>query len=111
MAELCTHLDQIQVLASEETTCPECVPDLTTTVLTMTLTGLAAESPFAGGTGLGTVRRTSAVVAMLVGALVGALLLKVSLSLVVVVACVSTAVTFLGYRRTADDSPSTATTV
>jgi hypothetical protein len=25
MAELCTHLDQIQVMASEETTCPECV--------------------------------------------------------------------------------------
>jgi uncharacterized UBP type Zn finger protein len=24
MAELCTHLDQIQVMASEETTCPEC---------------------------------------------------------------------------------------
>lgn len=87
------------------------VPDLTTTVLTMTLTGLAAESPFAGGNGSGTVRRTSAVVAMLVGALVGALLLKVSLSLVVVVACVSTAVTFLAYRRTADDSPSTSTTV
>ncbi|HEX5925189.1 MAG TPA: YoaK family protein [Baekduia sp.] len=86
------------------------VPDLTTTVLTMTLTGLAAESPLAGGNGSGTVRRTSAVVAMLVGALVGALLLKVSLWLVVVVACVSTAVTFLGYRRTADDSPSTSTT-
>jgi uncharacterized membrane protein YoaK (UPF0700 family) len=85
------------------------VPDLTTTVLTMTLTGLAAESAFAGGDGTGTIRRTSAVVAMLVGALVGALLLKVSLWLVVAVACASTAVTFLAYRRTVDDVPAEPT--
>jgi uncharacterized membrane protein YoaK (UPF0700 family) len=55
------------------------VPDLTTTVLTMTLTGLAADSRAAGSSGTGTVRRTAAVVAMLVGAVAGALLLKVSL--------------------------------
>ncbi len=57
------------------------VPDLTTTVLTMTLTGLAADSPLFGGTGKGSTRRTAAVLAMLAGALVGALLLKSSLSL------------------------------
>jgi uncharacterized membrane protein YoaK (UPF0700 family) len=57
------------------------VPDLTTTVLTMTLTGLAAESRLAGGNGNGTVRRVSAVLAMLLGALAGALLLKTSLAL------------------------------
>jgi uncharacterized membrane protein YoaK (UPF0700 family) len=55
------------------------VPDLTTTVLTMTLTGLAADSRIAGGSGKGSVRRFSAVLAMLSGALVGALLLKISL--------------------------------
>ncbi len=55
------------------------VPDLTTTVLTMTLTGLAADSRLFGGSGRGTVRRSWAVVAMLVGAIVGALELKVSL--------------------------------
>jgi uncharacterized membrane protein YoaK (UPF0700 family) len=55
------------------------VPDLTTTVLTMTLTGLAAESRLFGGTGKGSVRRTTAVLAMLLGALAGALLLKTSL--------------------------------
>jgi uncharacterized membrane protein YoaK (UPF0700 family) len=55
------------------------VPDLTTTVLTMTLTGLAAESRAAGGTGGGSVRRIAAVLAMLTGALAGALLLKISL--------------------------------
>jgi uncharacterized membrane protein YoaK (UPF0700 family) len=57
------------------------VPDLTTTVLTMTLTGLAAESPLAGGSGRGSARRTAAVVSMLGGALAGALLLKTSLVL------------------------------
>lgn len=55
------------------------VPDLTTTVLTMTLTGLAADSPLTGGSGKGSARRIAAVVAMLVGALVGALELKVSI--------------------------------
>lgn len=57
------------------------VPDLSTTVLTMTLTGLAADSRLAGGSGNGSVRRLSAVVSMLLGALSGALLLKTSLSL------------------------------
>lgn len=57
------------------------VPDLTTTVLTMTLTGLAADSRLAGGTGKGSVRRIAAVLAMLAGALSGALLLKTSLFL------------------------------
>jgi uncharacterized membrane protein YoaK (UPF0700 family) len=56
------------------------VPDLTTTVLTMTLTGLAADSPVAGGSGQGSVRRISAVLAMLCGAVAGALLLKISLA-------------------------------
>jgi uncharacterized membrane protein YoaK (UPF0700 family) len=50
------------------------VPDLNTTVLTMTLTALAAE--LRPGAGRGTIRRLSAVVAMLLGALAGALLLK-----------------------------------
>jgi uncharacterized membrane protein YoaK (UPF0700 family) len=57
------------------------VPDLTTTVLTMTLTGLAADSPLAGGSGAGTTRRVAAAGAMLVGALVGALLLQGSVAL------------------------------
>jgi uncharacterized membrane protein YoaK (UPF0700 family) len=57
------------------------VPDLTTTVLTMTLTGLAADSPLAGGSGAGSTRRTAAVLAMLGGAFAGALLLKSSLVL------------------------------
>jgi len=57
------------------------VPDLTTTVLTMTLTGFAADSTLFGGTGKGSMRRTAAVLGMLAGALAGALLLKTSLVL------------------------------
>jgi uncharacterized membrane protein YoaK (UPF0700 family) len=48
------------------------VPDLTTTVLTMTLTGLAADSALGGGDGSQSARRIAAVVAMLAGALAGA---------------------------------------
>ena len=55
------------------------VPDLTTTVLTMTITGLGAESRVAGGSGSGSVRRIAAVLAMLLGAVAGALLLEISL--------------------------------
>jgi uncharacterized membrane protein YoaK (UPF0700 family) len=55
------------------------VPDLTTTVLTMTLTGLAADSRLAGGSGQDSVRRITAVLAMLSGAVAGALLLEISL--------------------------------
>jgi uncharacterized membrane protein YoaK (UPF0700 family) len=47
------------------------VPDLTTTVLTMTLTGLAADGPIAGPAPALT-RRLLAVAAILTGALVGA---------------------------------------
>jgi uncharacterized membrane protein YoaK (UPF0700 family) len=52
------------------------VPDLTTTVLTMTITGLAADSPAGGGSGAGSARRASAVAAMLLGAVAGALLVE-----------------------------------
>jgi uncharacterized membrane protein YoaK (UPF0700 family) len=57
------------------------VPDLTTTVLTLTLTGIAADSSLAGGGNPRLVRRTSAVVAMLLGAVLGAaLVLHVNVS-------------------------------
>lgn len=50
------------------------VPDLTTTVLTLTLTGIAADSRIAGGAGGRPGRRLIAVAAMFAGALVGAVL-------------------------------------
>jgi uncharacterized membrane protein YoaK (UPF0700 family) len=48
------------------------VPDLTTTVLTMTLTGLAADSRAGGGPGTRSPRRTASVIAMVTGAALGA---------------------------------------
>jgi uncharacterized membrane protein YoaK (UPF0700 family) len=50
------------------------VPDLTTTVLMLTITGVAADSAIAGGPGSAAGRRLVAVTAMLVGALAGAAL-------------------------------------
>ena len=47
------------------------VPDLTTTVLTLTITGIAADSSAAGGSGSHSGRRLAAIAAMLVGALIG----------------------------------------
>jgi uncharacterized membrane protein YoaK (UPF0700 family) len=69
------------------------VPDLTTTVLTMTLTGLAADSRLAGGAGPRSPRRSAAVVAMLAGALLGAwLVLHHGLGVPLLVAAAATAV-------------------
>ena len=73
------------------------VPDLTTTVLTMTLTGLAADSPVAGGSGSGSVRRIAAVLAMLAGALAGALLLEISLVPPLVLAAALAVLVVLAY--------------
>jgi hypothetical protein len=50
------------------------VPDLTTTVLTLTITGVAADSAIAGGSGSAAGRRLVAVAAMFAGALAGAAL-------------------------------------
>jgi uncharacterized membrane protein YoaK (UPF0700 family) len=71
------------------------VADLTTTVLTMTMTGLAADSPLAGGDGKGSWRRGAAVVSMLAGACVGALLVKADLSLVLLAAALLALATWL----------------
>jgi uncharacterized membrane protein YoaK (UPF0700 family) len=77
------------------------VADLTTTVLTMTLTGLAAESPVAGGSGAGSTRRVAAVLTMLTGALAGALLLRTSLFLPLLLAATIALVSGLAYAPAA----------
>ncbi len=51
------------------------VPDLTTTVLTLTIVGIAADSRPVGGSGSRAGRRLISVAAMFVGALVGSLLI------------------------------------
>ncbi|HEY2055530.1 MAG TPA: YoaK family protein [Solirubrobacterales bacterium] len=71
------------------------VADLSTTVLTLTLTGLAADSQLARGAGTGGWRRGGAVAAMLIGAVVGALLVKADLALVLLAAGLLTLTTWL----------------
>jgi uncharacterized membrane protein YoaK (UPF0700 family) len=71
------------------------VADLSTTVLTLTLTGLAADSQLAGGEGTGGWRRGGAVAAMLVGAVAGALLVKADLVWVLLAAGLLTLATWL----------------
>jgi uncharacterized membrane protein YoaK (UPF0700 family) len=67
------------------------VPDLTTTVLTLTITGLAADSGLAGGGNPRWKRRCAAVLAMLGGAAAGALLLRRSVTLTLAIAASITA--------------------
>jgi uncharacterized membrane protein YoaK (UPF0700 family) len=62
------------------------IPDFTTTVLTLTITGLAADSTLAGGTSPRWRRRLLAVVLMFFGAAMGTLLLRRSLVLPLAIA-------------------------
>jgi uncharacterized membrane protein YoaK (UPF0700 family) len=73
------------------------VPDLTTTVLTLTLTGFAADSRAAGGTSHNSRRRVAAVASMLIGALIGALLEKQSLALPLAIAAGTVTATLAGF--------------
>jgi uncharacterized membrane protein YoaK (UPF0700 family) len=57
------------------------VPDLTTTVLTLTITGLAADSTIAGGSNPRWQRRCLAILAMAAGAAIGALMVSRSVAL------------------------------
>ncbi|MFF3874887.1 YoaK family protein [Streptomyces sp. NPDC001978] len=82
------------------------VPDLTTTVLTLTLTGLAADSTPAGGAAPRPGRRILSVLAILLGALVGAELLLhghlvLTLGLVLLLLALTSVVT---HRLSADDA-------
>jgi uncharacterized membrane protein YoaK (UPF0700 family) len=81
------------------------VPDLTTTVLTLTLTGVAADSHAAGGTGGHPGRRLIAVAAMLAGALISAVLvLNVDLPLPLGIAAVLLVAVALGSHRFAAET-------
>jgi uncharacterized membrane protein YoaK (UPF0700 family) len=75
------------------------VPDVNTTVLTMTITGFAVALPLFGGTGDGTLRRGAAVTGMLAGALTGALLVKTALAWPLVLGVVLAVTALASYRR------------
>ncbi len=82
------------------------VPDLTTTVLTQTIAGLAFESRLGGGTNSRIGRRGLAAIAMFVGALVGATLeLHVSQPLGLLVALVLLVVVALAAGRLSRGAP------
>jgi len=82
------------------------VPDLTTTVLTLTLTGIAADSRLAGGAGGHPARRLISVSAMFTGALVGALLvINVDLTLpLALAAALMTTSALLAHRLSTGES-------
>src|SRR5712672_4055091 len=56
------------------------IPDLTTTVLTLTITGIGADSSIANGNNPRLARRVAAVVAMFLGAALGAVIIRYSIS-------------------------------
>ena len=86
------------------------VPDLTTTVLTLTITGIAADSRLAGGSAPNLKRRIGAIVAILVGAAIGALLVtRVGLALPLAVAgLIVLGGTFICVRHPATAAPHAA---
>ena len=73
-------------------------PDLTTTVLTLTLTGLAAESSPAGGANPRAGRRLAAVAAMFLGAASGVFLLRYGLAAPLAVCVLLALATAFCYR-------------
>jgi uncharacterized membrane protein YoaK (UPF0700 family) len=83
------------------------VPDLTTTVLTLTLTGLAADSRIGAARPGRPLRRLASVLAMLAGALIGALLvLNVSVSAALGLACLlQAAIAAAGWVLSVGSSP------
>ncbi|WP_318215631.1 YoaK family protein [Streptomyces sp. SCL15-6] len=82
------------------------VPDLTTTVLTLTLTGLAADSSPAGGATPRPGRRVLSVLAMFLGALAGALLLRhAELLHILVLTLLMLVVTSVATHRLSASSP------
>jgi len=64
------------------------IPDLTTTVLTLTVTGIAADSSFAKGDNPRLARRVGSVLAIFFGAAVGAVLIRYSISAALALATV-----------------------
>jgi uncharacterized membrane protein YoaK (UPF0700 family) len=67
------------------------VPDMTTTVLTLTLTGLAADSSLAGGSNPGWKRRIASVLALFAGAALGAWMVRSSVALPLAVSAAASA--------------------
>ena len=83
------------------------VPDLTTTVLTLTITGISADSRAAGGKNSRIGRRLLSILSMFLGGVVGVLLIESGLGrLVLVAAAVLLAAVAIGsWRAARTDEP------
>ncbi len=82
------------------------VPDLTTTVLTLTIVGIATDSRSVGGSGSRAGRRLISVAAMLVGAFVGSLLIfHVSIVYPLVIALIVMAIVAVTARVLSSTDP------
>jgi uncharacterized membrane protein YoaK (UPF0700 family) len=83
------------------------IPDLTTTVLTLTITGIGADSSLANGTNPRLARRVASVAAMFLGAALGAVLIRFSISgalwLATVVSAVCSAALFRSLRTSDEE--------
>jgi uncharacterized membrane protein YoaK (UPF0700 family) len=75
------------------------VPDVTTTVLTLTVTGLASDSSLAGGTNPRWKTRLASIVTMFAGAATGATLLRYGVVAPLVASSVVAAVAYIVARR------------
>jgi uncharacterized membrane protein YoaK (UPF0700 family) len=75
------------------------IPDLTTTVLTLTITGIAADSSLAKGTNPRLLRRVASVLAIFFGAAFGAFVIHYSISVALALAAaLSVACSFMFFR-------------
>ena len=87
------------------------IPDLTTTVLTLTITGIGADSSLANGNNPRLARRIASVAAMFVGAALGAIVIHRSVSaalwLATAISAVCSAALFRCVRTADVQSPST----
>jgi uncharacterized membrane protein YoaK (UPF0700 family) len=81
------------------------IPDLTTTVLTLTLTGVAADSSLAGGNNPQLGRRVASVLLMFAGAAIGALLLRLGLALPLFVSGVCVLAAAIAYAAVPTSQP------
>ena len=85
------------------------VKDLPTTILTLTITGLAADSRLGGGDAPRQPRRAGAIAAMFVGAVIGALCVRVDLLLALGVTATVVVATGIGFAARSRPRPALAT--
>jgi uncharacterized membrane protein YoaK (UPF0700 family) len=80
------------------------IPDLTTTVLTLTITGIGADSSLAKGSNPRLARRFASIAAMFLGAALGAVVIRYSISAALWLATAISAVCSVGLLRSARTS-------